>query len=72
MARMIKLYVTYREEFGGEVEVEDVGTTAEKVGKAIEQFERGKCKIEVEGELWNEYFDVTDVKTEETLKEMGQ
>jgi len=69
---MTKLYVTYRGEFGAEVEVEDTDKVAEKIDEAIKKFERGKCKIEVEGELWNEYFEVTDVKTEETLKEMGQ
>lgn len=66
---MTKLYVTYRGEFGAEVEVEDTGDVAEKVDKAIKKFERGDCKIEIEGELHPAYFEVIDVETEEILNE---
>lgn len=66
---MTKLYVIYRGEFGAEVEVEDTDKVAEKVDEAIKKFERGKCKIEIEGKLHPAYFEVIDVETEETLNE---
>ena len=69
---MIKLYVTYRGEFGAEVEVEDTLNTMAKVEKAIRKFERGKCKIEVLSALHPDFFEVTDMKTEQVLKEEGQ
>ena len=68
---MAKLYVTYRGEFGAEVEVEGTLNTMAKVEKAIKKFERGECKIEVEGELHPSFFEVSDVKTEQVLKEEG-
>jgi len=69
---MTKLYVTYRGEFGAEVEVEDTDNVAEKIEEAIKEFERGNYKIEVKDHLHPEYFEVVDVETEEVLEEMGQ
>jgi len=69
---MVKLYVTYRGEFGAEIEVEDTLNTMAKVEKAIKKFENGDCKIEVLDELHPSFFEVSDVKTEQILKEEGQ
>ncbi len=68
---MTKLYVSYRGEFGAEVEVEEGTNTAEKVDEAIGKFEDGHYKIEIAGELHPAFFKVTDVKTEQVLKEEG-
>ncbi len=64
---MTKLYVSYRGEFGAEVEVEDTINIMAKVDKAIKKFERGECKIEVLSELHQSFFEVSDVKTEQVL-----
>ena len=69
---MVKLYVTYRGEFVADIEVEDGLNTMAKVAKAIEKFERGDCKIEVLNELHPGYFEVSDAKTEQVLKEEGE
>jgi len=69
---LTKIYVSYRGEFGAEVEVEGTINTMAKVEKAIKKFERGDCKIEVLDELHPAFFEVTDVKTEQVLKEEGQ
>ena len=71
MARKIKLYVSYRGEFGAEVEVKDTSKISEKVDEAIKKFERGECKIEVLSELHPSFFAVSDAKTEQVLQEEG-
>jgi len=68
---VVKLYVSYRGEFGAEIEVEDTLNTMAKVEKAIKKFERGECKIEVLSELHPSFFAVSDAKTEQVLQEEG-
>jgi len=70
---MAKLYVSYRGEFGAEVEVEEGTSIAEKVAEAIGKFEdeHDRIKIEIVGELHPSFFEVTDVATEQVLQEEG-
>jgi len=69
---VVKLYVSYRGEFGAEVEVKDTSKISEKVDEAIKKFESGDCKIEVLSELHPNFFEVSDVETEQVLQEEGQ
>lgn len=60
---MAKFCISYRAEFGAEVEAKDID-------EAMKKFESGDCKINVIGGLHPEYFEVTDEEGQ-TLKEMG-
>lgn len=58
---MKKYYVTYREEWGAEVE-------AVNKEEAIKKFKEPKTKKEILFDLWDGFFQIEEIETEYTVK----
>jgi len=58
---MKKYYVTYREEWGAEVE-------AANKEEAIKNFRETKTKKDVLFDLWDDFFQIEEIEAEYTVK----